>query len=354
MPEPRPFDLSPAAVRNAHSRLSGAQRKFRTGKLSPMEKWSRESRYWSLRPTLFEAASGLEYQAILRHQKEHGAEHFDPTDRIAARARALKDVAKARDSRHDLSMVVLDHWNYWLHFSDLIEKVFELRSDDLHAMVAKFDHDLVEAVRALDTEIRHAQEDRQRMTEAIQEEVADRESRLEELMESPPCPCRMEAQLVGDDRLKLRLVLTDEDLRGHRQLMHPILNGLWELFEPHAVSNGLLADHERGVFEVTTAEIMKMDAFLDDFSESIRSILDLDRRLISPLSLTKSAELLGISRSDLEQLVSVREINPISIVTLTSGGLSGVQFLAFAVQDVLELKAVLDDLYEPRAVAWQA
>lgn len=342
-----PFDLSPQAIRNAHERVSLGQRKRRTGKVPTMEKWSRESRYWALRPTLFTTASELELQAILRHQKENGARNFDPNDVDEARTRAADVAETARVREIDPSVLILDRYNYWLHFPEVLSEVLGLDVDDLQRQVAEFDRQLVEAVVELDGKVRKEHEDRKRAIAAARQEQEERESRMNVLLKDPPCPYRMEAELLRGRRLKLRLALTDEDLRGHPQLMHPILTGLWDLFEPHAIRNSLFVDHKDGVFEVTTDDITRIDAFLEDFSSNIEAILDLDRRMVGPLSLTKSAELLGISRRGLEELVSVGEINPISIVTLMTGNLAGVQFLAFAAQDVLDLKAVLDDVYQP-------
>lgn len=337
--------INSRTVSEAQRRVSDCQRRSRAGHLPPMTKWSRESRFWALRPSLFEMASELEYGAVIRFQREHGGPNFDPSDIAAAEIRAREEMDAARSSGADMADQVISHWNYWVHFPDVIQETIGLDVEDLQARIREFDRRLAEAVMALGKQVLKENEEIRKTREAVQREMDEQEARLERLMRSPPCPYRMKSELCTAEgqRLKLTFKLTPEDTRWHTELIQPILAGLWRLFAPIAMPSSLFADHDSGLFEVTTREISKLETFAEDYDAIIKGILALDRRLIGPLALTKAASLLKISTRELLDLVSVGEIHPVSMVTMSTGALRGVEFMAFAAQDVLDLETVLDE-----------
>ena len=346
MPKSEPLAITPRTVSEARKRVTDCQRRSRSGHLPPMTKWSRESRFWALRPSLFLMASELEYQAIIRFQKENGGYNFDPNDVAAAEARANKEMAEAGD---DIVNRVIRHWNYWVHQPRVIQDILGLDVSDLLARIQHFDRELTVAVAAMSHRASQEHEDIRRAREATHREADEEAALVAELMKAPLRLYRMKTELMTSEgpRLKLSLRLTPEDTRWHVEVIGPILAGLWRLFSPIADPNSLFADHDSGVFMVTTRQVMKVRDHVEDYSRLIEGILQLDRKLVGPLSLTKAAQLLKISANELRDLASVGEIHPISMVTLSSGSLRGVEFMGFAVQDVLDLEAVLDEARNP-------
>lgn len=340
-------------VYSTHRRLSSARAKAENGKLPSFKKWSRESRFWALRLSLFEMASGMKYEAVVAFQKSEGAYGFDPLDEIGAEDRAKVEIDECRAHGIDMSDHVLDHWHYWLHFPTVLQQVLGLDVEEMQQQIARFDAELREAVMALDAKVRQQQRELKLARLAAQRETEEREAHLARLLENPPCPYRMEAQIIpakgkvarmfdGKPLLKLTLQLRYEDLRGHHELVHPLMTGIWKVFQHLSIDNGIFVNHDKGVFSVTTDNMLNVDAFLSDYSRDIERVLDLDPDLIGPLSASKSAKVLGISVHDLRELSSVGEIHPITEVTITSGRLEGTSFMGYAVKEVLALKEVLE------------
>lgn len=353
MKQPDPLVVDQKAIAEGQRRMAGHQDRNEKGMPPSLKRLSRESRFWALRPTLLNLATGKEYQEILDFQKKEGAYSFDPWDKVAAEARARQERKECQEYGIDPVARVLDHWNYWLHFQSIMEEVFGLEVADLQGRIDSFGAELTEKVLARNTEVRRRQAELQKSRDEAEKKKIEQEVRLAELLETPPCPHRMEAvilkrngkPLMHFDKplLHLTLRLTDEDLRGHKELAHPILTGVWNLLRHLSIINGLSVNHAEGTFSITTHKMLDVDAFLDDYSRDIARILDLDPELIGPLSSSKASKVLGISNENLQQLTSVGEISPVTEVTITTGRLQGTSYMGYAARDVLALKDELDE-----------
>lgn len=381
MPTKDPLALDESVIRDSTYRCKGLPRNFRGGQPAALKMWSHHSRYWALRPSVFEKASGTPYAEVIRHQRENGSPFFDPHDQSAARAKAID----LKTMRKDHSHLVLDKWHYWLHFPDVLREVLDLDVEEIQARIAVFDRELLRGVERCEAELAAEREEEERKAAEAREQAAARQAQQEQqraeiaarqpwenaLMpvgrprklqrpptpaptptpEGLPAPYRMRADIVNrdvegkyiGDHLRWTFEVTYADTRGHSELVHPLMQALWNLFKPHAICNGLDADHRRGVFSAILKDAKEAIPMVDEISRVVRAALEFDPAVVPPISTTKASKILKVSADDLRLLVQVQEITPQREVTLRAHHLSDAPFQAFAIEDVFALKNELDE-----------
>jgi hypothetical protein len=381
MPTKDPLILDDKVIRDSTYRCERLPRNFKGGQRAALETWGRHGRFWALRPSVFEKASGTPYAEVIRHQRENGFPFFDPHDQATARAKAIDLQAMRQDTSH----LVLDKWHYWLHFPEVLRDVLELDVKEIQARIDVFDRELLRGVEKREAELAAEREEEERKATEAREQAAARRAQQEQqraeiaarqpwenalmpigrprkLQKPPtpaptptpeglPAPYRMRAHIVNrdvegkyiGDHLRWTFEATHADTRGHSELVHPLMQTLWNLFRPYAIYNGLNADHRRGVFSVIFEDAKLAISMVGEVSRVVRAALEFDPAVVPPVSTTKAAKILKVSADDLRLLVEVQEITPQREVTLRARNLNDAPFQAFAVEDVLALKDELDE-----------
>lgn len=308
-----------------------------------MTSWRQQNRYWGLRTILFEHATGVPYGEVIAALLENPVRGNDPTNEEAARTRAIRDLSDASMRGRDIPELVFENWSRWSFFPDIIRDVFEVDPEEMRIAVEAFDNAIARAVIDYEPKYQERIEEEARRWREVYNKQPVRAP--EEKTQQPAAPSelpdiyRLSAHWSGAGA-ELRFAATSDDLRGHPELLHPILSGIWKLLIPWSARGGMSADYRAGTLsvKVDSGQLDELMASTSILSEGIWKILDLDRDLTPLLSETKAISILQVSRDEFRELADIGEISPWRTLRLKSGPAAGKEFMGYTPLDILELR----------------
>ena len=311
----------------------------RVSKLNKFEEGTKKSalarqfKFWTPRFSIFQWATGLDYQVILDYAAENpptGSVFKDPERKIRDLRKRIID-AEVDDEK--LKAVVLEEFAVFKLFPNLANELIGIPFDELSVSVKAYDKALLEKV---------PKDIEDYLAELKEAEIQRRQVALQHRRELEEINRLCSTEPVIS---KASVVNFEGNIRNNRVVISfaiphefgsAIASGLWNLFKGRAE---IRDDHEAGKFDVIydRNKLPQLHSEAESLSKAIDEIFDLhpDRAgLVSPSAAAKS---LGISLDDVKGLIEAGALRPRKTITVKRGLLAGRTFHGIAPRDLMEL-----------------